>query len=116
VGDVVDGAFRGVERSADAIVSERELDVLVYCSDTPQPPMVVSESDSEVRLTVTNAAPQHECFTPLNVTLEAALGTRAIVDGHDSTTVAVHLDFRCGDPVTPYGRCDDIYTPRPREI
>jgi hypothetical protein len=96
-----------------SIVTTNTLDVVVFCSDTKQAPMVVTETDTEVRVTVTNATPDHNCVTAVNVTLEEPLGTRALVDGNNGTALAVHGDWRCGDPGDDVGRCDGIDSPRP---
>ena len=95
------------------IVTNTTLDVVVLCSDTKQAPIAVTETDAEVRITVTNAAPEHNCLTAVNVTLTDPLGTRALVDGHDGAALAVHGDWRCGDPGNNVGRCDGIDSPRP---
>jgi hypothetical protein len=96
-----------------SIVTTNTLDVVVFCSDTKQAPVVVTETDTEVRVTVTNAAPDFNCVTAVNVTLNAPLGTRALLDGNNGTALAVHGDWRCGEPGDTVGRCDGIDTPAP---
>ena len=75
--------------------------------------MLVTETATQVRLLNQYAAPDHTCETGEDITLEAPLGNRDIVDERDGHLIPVNLDYRCGEPGQSVGRCDEIDTPAP---
>ncbi|CAB4786430.1 MAG: hypothetical protein F2735_00445 [Actinobacteria bacterium] len=95
------------------ILTDTHLQVSVWCAQKAQPYVLVTETATQVRLLNQYVAPNHNCETGEDITLEAPLGIRDIVDERDGHIIPVNLDYRCGEPGQAVGRCDGIDAPVP---